>query len=106
MQGPQPTGTFNGLSEFSPWEDGKLSRGTRYRVIKEFIDFDGDVHPIGEEWAFVASIFSPYDELLLIGVRLPSGEEWKILLSATAEAQHAVIENILRYVAPISSQGT
>ncbi len=102
MQGPQPVGSFGSITVPSAWENCRLVRGRPYRVIKEFVDFDGDVHPVGEEWSFVASIFSPYDDLLLVGVRMLSGDEWKILLHWKPNAQQEIIENFVQYIAPVS----
>jgi hypothetical protein len=103
MLGPQPVGSFSNITVPSSWEEGRLVRGMRYRVNREFVDFDGDRHSVGEEWSFVASIFSPHDDLLLIGVRLMSGDEWKIHLHWTPETQQEVIENFLQYVVPVSA---
>jgi hypothetical protein len=34
--------------------------GQRYRVIRPFVDYDRDVHPMGEEWIFLGCQFVPY----------------------------------------------
>ena len=98
MQGPLPNGSFRGMTQPPHWEEGRLLRGKKYRVIKEFVDFEGDIHPVGEEWVFVASMFSHYDELLLIGIRDSSGVEWKFHLEASPSDQHQVMRSFLEYV--------
>jgi hypothetical protein len=103
MQGPLPDGSFSQISERTHWEESRLVRGKRYRVTKAFVDSDGDLHPQGEEWVFVASIFSPYDDEMLIGVRLTSGEEWQFILRTRLRDQNQVKQNFLQYVTPIDS---
>jgi hypothetical protein len=100
MNGPYAPGTLD--CSFTPsewaWENNHIKRSHTYRVAKAFFDADGDEHAIGEEWVFLTSMFSRYDDELTLCVRSPSREEWKIPLIWKPEAQRDVIENFLDYV--------
>ncbi|MBK7883298.1 MAG: DUF3601 domain-containing protein [Chitinophagaceae bacterium] len=45
-----------------------LVPGKKYKVIKEFTDFDRQLHPVGETWLFVGTNFLPYDDGLTLHV--------------------------------------
>ncbi len=101
MQGPYEAGSID--SHIPPsaesWESRHgLIREKRYRVMKDFIDLDGDNHPSGEEWLFVAGLFSKFDDEITICIRRDGNDDWKIPLSWNAEQQQHVIENIADYV--------
>lgn len=100
MQGPFPPGTHSRISEITAWESSKLARGKRYRVQKPFTDANGDLHATGESWQFIASMFSPLDDELLIAVRRDDATEWRILLRWLPDAEPAVIEKFADYVVP------
>ena len=38
-----------------------LEVGRKYRVIRAFTDFDGQLHPVDETWRFRGTSFLPYD---------------------------------------------
>jgi len=60
MNGPQPAGFWSGHSAPNCGAQFQsLSAGRRYRVIKEFTDYDGALHPAGEEWVFLGYSFLP-----------------------------------------------
>lgn len=100
MQGPYKIGSIG--SPVAPsewdWERNRLIRGERYRVIKAFFDADGHEHAIGEEWLFISTLFSKFDDELTICIRLTSGEEWKIPLLWSVDQQQDVIERWQNYV--------
>jgi hypothetical protein len=106
MNGPYAPGTHD--NPIPPtkwdWEKTRLIRGKRYRVIKAFLDADGDRHEVGEAWTFVTSMFSRFDDELTICVRQESDDEWRIRMFWKPEAQQEVIEDFLNYVALISSE--
>jgi hypothetical protein len=77
---------------------GFLKAGERYRVRVEFVDFDGDVHPVGEEWAFLGSSFLPYEDGLSLFVSLDGSREWHIRMQWRPEAQGEIIDGLSRYV--------
>jgi len=100
MNGPYEAGTFvhsHMPSELS-WETRYLKRGQAYRVTKSFQDADGDEHCVGEEWEFIESLFSKFDDELTLCVRSPTNEEWKIPLIWKPEDHEDVIEGFLDYV--------
>ena len=101
MQGPYRIGSLG--SPVTPaegdWERTRLVRGERYRVIKPFRDADGDEHPIGQEWIFVSTLFSKFDDELTLCIRDVSGEEWKIPLIWKPDRHMDVIENWQQYLA-------
>lgn len=82
------------------WEKTRLVRGERYRVIRPFADADGDEHPLGEEWQFLGSSFSKFDDELILYVRLKSGD-WEFPLIWNASKQQNVIECWREYIARI-----
>jgi|SRR6185312_2105411 len=99
MKGPYKLGTLH--SPLPPattsWEHTRLSRGSRYRVAGSFVDADGDEHPSGEEWIFLNTTFSKFDNELTIQVRKDNGEEWKIPLVWERGRQWDVLENWSQY---------
>ncbi|HMD54883.1 MAG TPA: hypothetical protein VKJ65_10070 [Phycisphaerae bacterium] len=107
MQGPYPNGTSWYL-EIPPtewdWERDRLIRGERYRIIKPFVDADGDEHPIGEEWLFLRAMYSQFDDLLTLCVCFPSGDEWKIPLLWNKDKQQDIIEHWSDYMARIGEK--
>ncbi|SRR5579871_660094 len=104
MKGPYPIGTCvpHQRADETPWEGPHAARGQRYRVVKAFIDADGDHHAIGEEWMFLYSTFSRFDEILTLFIRWDSNDEWGLPLSWDQPANADVIDNFSSYAAPIS----
>ena len=45
-----------------------LKQGKKYRVTKEFVDYDYITHPIGEIWTFEKTNFLPYEDGLTLHV--------------------------------------
>jgi hypothetical protein len=76
-----------------------LQQGRRYRVIEPFIDFDGQLHPIGETWTFLGTSFLPYDDGLSVFVDR-AGQKRQIRLQWREEAQGEIIDHLDRYLAP------
>jgi hypothetical protein len=74
--------------------------GKRYRVIKEFKDFDGQVHPVGEEWTYVGTAFLPYDDGRSIFVSLDGEKEWHIRMQDRPEEQGPILDKLHEYVGP------
>jgi hypothetical protein len=99
MQGPYKAGTVSIITSLAgpAWEQNKLVRGARYRVTKSFLDADGDEHNVGEEWTFVGSSFSKFDDELAFCVRREGEQEWKIPLIWSDAKQGAVIERWREY---------
>ena len=98
MTGPQPLGHWT-KTLGAPKHFQSLKVGRRYRVIKEFRDYDGDEHPIGETWTFLGYNFSPHDDGLSLFVSIHS-DEWHVRLQWTPQAQGAIIDALDGYLAP------
>lgn len=74
-----------------------LIQGKTYYVIKEFTDYHGNLHPIGESWIFMQKNFLPYDDgLTLRGQR--DGQDVWVYLQWREETQGAIIDNFHTYV--------
>jgi hypothetical protein len=100
MDGPFPKGN---------WGDPKapncsrqhdfLCSGNWYTVTREFQDYDGHVHPVGERWMFIGKSFLPYEDGLTLCVSLDGKDEWIIRMQWRPEEQGNIIENLADYIA-------
>jgi Domain of unknown function (DUF3601). len=79
-----------------------LRPGTRYRVVRAFADYDGQVHPEGEEWVFVGTSFLPYDDGLSVFVKDADGQQHQIRMQWRDEAQGPVIDHFSEYLEAVS----
>jgi hypothetical protein len=75
----------------------ELIPGQTYCVIRNFIDYDGIVHPIGEYWRFRTKNFLPYEDGLSLfvekdGIKISFRLQWR------AESQAQIIDNFSNYV--------
>jgi hypothetical protein len=99
MFGPQPRGHWS--KEKGPncgSAHDILVSGSRYEVITEFRDFDGDVHCVGESWIFLGFCFLPYDEGMSFFITTDPEYEWLIPLQWRPEQQGPILDNIATYV--------
>jgi hypothetical protein len=71
-----------------------------YLVIKEFKDFDGVLHPVGEAWTFVEKNFLPYDDGLSLFVDR-NGQRVQFRFQWREESQAEVIDNFSDFVEAI-----
>jgi hypothetical protein len=85
----------------SPW-DAVVRPGVRYRVMKAFTDFDGELHPEGEEWTFLRNAFLPYESGMTFFVSFDGREESQIRLQWRPEAQSHVLDHLAEYVGAVS----
>lgn len=76
-----------------------LKRGDKYRVCREFTDYDGVTHPVGEVWDFIGSNLVPYHEGLSLFAKI-GGEEQQVRLQWTPEEQEGLIDALDEYLAP------
>lgn len=74
-----------------------LSPGQRYRVVREFVDYDGQVHSVGEIWVFERTNFVPYEDGLTLYVSA-DGLPVVYRLQWRPEEQAALIENFTNFV--------
>lgn len=66
--------------------------------MREFADFDGDLHPAGETWQFCGYSFVPYEDGLSWFISLNGRQEWQIRMQGRAEAQGAILGHLAEYV--------
>ncbi|RZL08985.1 MAG: DUF3601 domain-containing protein [Hymenobacter sp.] len=75
-----------------------LTPGQRYCVVREFVDYDHQVHLVGETWIFECTNFVPYEDGLTLHVRL-NGLPVVYRLQQRPEEQAPLIENFTNFVA-------
>ena len=75
-----------------------LEKGSRYRVIKTFSDYDLSVHSVGEEWTFLGYSFAPYHDGLSLYISSDAKDEAQIQMWPGSEKQRSVINNFHEYV--------
>jgi hypothetical protein len=80
------------------WERGRISRGELYRVVVSFADADADQHHVGEQWTYIGSLFSKFDNDVTLFVSGSDGANFQFPLHWTPDTQEHVIENILTYI--------
>ena len=97
MVGPRPAGFWSSHSD-ACWKS--LRAGGRYRVWREFVDFDGTVHPVGEVWTFLGGSFLPYEDGHSWFVSLDDAQEWHIRLQCRPGTQAAIINDWEAFVVP------
>ena len=99
MHGPHPAGFWSGRpSANGGSQHGCLHAGRRYRVVREFVDYDGDCHPAGEEWRFCGWSFVPYEDGMSFFVSLDDRQEWQLRLQWREEAQGAILDHLTDYL--------
>lgn len=75
-----------------------LTAGKTYRVIKEFSDYDRNVHAVGEQWMFLGSSFVPYHDGLSWFVTFDGRQERQIRMQWIPEEQGPVIDALRQYI--------
>ena len=75
----------------------KLNQGKTYRVITEFVDYDGLSHKVGETWRFLGHNFLPYEDGLTLSIE-HDGKSSVIRMQWRPEAQEAIIDQFSGYV--------
>jgi len=79
-----------------------LRPGTRYFVMRPFVDYDQIGHPIGERWTFVRHAFLPYEDGLTLILAAPDGREVPVRLQWRADAQGPIVDALDRYLSPVA----
>jgi len=74
-----------------------LMPGKTYRVISAFKDYDGTLHPVGENWRFVEKNFLPYEDGLSLFIE-KNGEYASFRLQWRAETQGQIIDDFSDFV--------
>ena len=75
-----------------------LVAGRSYEVIREFRDFEGDLHPAGERWVFLGFCFLPHDDGMSFFVATDAEYEWHIPLQWRPDQQGPVLDNVAAHV--------
>lgn len=98
MRGPKPRGYWSSQGGPNCGPDHGLFRsGRRYKVTAEFVDADGDLHRVGEEWEFLSYCFLPYEDGMSLFVATDSAQEWLIPLQWRPARQKDVLDNLKAY---------
>jgi hypothetical protein len=95
MYGPAKPGTWtsHGLIAHQ-----FLTPSHRYRVTRQFVDYDEAVHPVGEEWIFLGSSFLPYEDGMSFFVSLDGVQEWHTRLQWRPEEQAEILDHLSDYL--------
>ena len=75
----------------------ELIPGKTYRVLREFVDYDGHSHEAGESWSFVSHSFLPYDDGLILYVKR-EGTNHVFRLQWRTESQGQIISDFSDFV--------
>lgn len=75
--------------------------GKKYHVIREFRDYDCEVHPVGENWTFMGYSFLAYEDGLSLFVSLDGKQEWHFRMQWRPEQQGAVLDDLASYIQEI-----
>jgi hypothetical protein len=97
---PQSYMKFTSNSNFSPMSNPlNLTPGQKYKVVKEFLDYDKNLHHVGETWTFAGTNFLPYEDGLTLHVAIdgfPTQVSYR--LQWRQEEQAFIIENFTEFV--------
>ncbi len=80
--------------KFSAFE---LIQGKPYRVITDFVDYDGLHHKVGESWSFTGHDFLPYDDGLTIYI-IRDGKNSALRMQSSPESQGAIVDAFSDFV--------
>ena len=67
-------------------------------MVVPFVDTDGDQHPVGEQWTYIGSWFSKFDDEVTLFVSQSDGTNLVFSLKWTPEAQQHVIEHVQTHI--------
>src|SRR5260221_10518727 len=81
----------------SAWERCNLKRGQGYRVTKAFTDADGMQHVAGEEWAFIGSKFSRFEDEYILSICIEPSSIQSLRLSCAVDQQDEVVKHFGEY---------
>ena len=78
----------------------QLNPGQTYFVVEGFQDYDGMIHPVGEQWRFVEKNFLPYEDGLSLFVE-KNQQTVLFRLQWREESQGQIIDNFSDFVAEV-----
>ncbi|HUH23549.1 MAG TPA: DUF3601 domain-containing protein [Brevundimonas sp.] len=96
MYGPKLRGHWTQSLKCEPFKH--LKPGAAYVVARAFTDYDGTLHPAGEEWIHLGHNFLPYDDGLSLFVSMNGGDEWQIRLQWRDTEQGPIIDSLQTYI--------
>lgn len=78
----------------------QLTAGRTYRVMKEFTDYDGIIHKVGDTWKYMSHNFLPYDDGLTLCVER-DGQSHVFRLQWRNETQGHIVSFFSDYVTEV-----
>ena len=94
ITGPYPKGHWTRHTGYDAFKH--LQPHLRYEVIREFKDFDDDVHPVGETWVWLGHNFLPYDGGYSFFVSVDGEHEWHIRMQESDQSE--ILDNLAAYI--------
>jgi hypothetical protein len=88
-------------SHVEPSNRLQLVEGQTYRVIRSFIDADGLSHPVDEEWSFIGTKFSRFENEYIVSIRPRIGGVETFGLICEEDQQYDMVRHFSDYVARI-----
>lgn len=88
-------------SSFGPSKPAFLQSKRRYRVIREFADYDNSIHPVGEEWTFHGQNFVPYDDGMSWFISDDGANERQVRMQWRRDQQADVLDELESYLVRI-----
>ncbi len=80
-----------------------LKKGEVYKLVKEFTDYDGRVHKIGESWIFEKTTYVPYHSGLFLFVS-ENGQSVMYRFQDAPETQRELLNNFMSCVEIVARQ--
>jgi len=79
------------------FDASRLIPGRIYQVKVPFLDYDSNLHPVGERWSFIKNSFLPYEDGLTTWIEM-DGRQSSFRLQWREETQGAIIDHFSDYV--------
>ncbi len=75
-----------------------LTPGRHYRVIREFRDYDGGDHPVGETWLFKGASFLPYEDGLSLFISPDGTQIRQVRMQWRPETQGSILSALSEFL--------
>lgn len=72
-----------------------------YEVAREFTDYNGGIHSVGERWIYLTHTFLPYEDGLSLYV-IVEDRNHQIRMQWRTEEQGEILDNLKQYLRPLS----
>jgi hypothetical protein len=100
MYGPKSLGHWSSLD--APNGGAKtyqhLVPGCTYFVVRQFTDYDGDIHEPGETWIYRGYATNAHADGVSLFVSMSVDDEWHMRLQWRPEAQQEILADLKRYI--------